>query len=199
MNMVYIALLVLSAIGLAADVVLRYVEKIKCFGLEGKLFKKTYDTIPLEKLLPENVTMLLITVMTAAAAGVIVNALGVPWYVSPFCAVSSGLILCFAVQYYAVNAIDAVRGNALPKGEAAAGLNGYCTVAFDEGFGKVMLAHKEREFEVNAGLVKETGEGENPEKSQIEQHDRIIALYESDGYYFVVKIGEIYTGIDTKF
>jgi hypothetical protein len=84
--------------------------------------------------------------------------------------------------------------NNLPRGDNAAGLEGYCSAVFADGFGKVKLVHKEREFEVDAGNAADI-----EIKSEIALFDKVIALFESDGYYFVMKSSELYTGIDTKF
>jgi hypothetical protein len=195
MRVFYLILFVVSATSFAADIVLRYVENIKGFdinGKDGKLFRIKYNTIPLEKFLPENVTMLLLAVMAGSATGSILNIAGVPWYVSLPCTLVSGLALCFFVQYHADNALNAIKRNNLPKGEKAAGLDGYCSSVFVDGAGKVKLFHKEREFEVNAGI---SADNDN----EIALYDKVIALYESGGHYFVVKQGDVYNGIDTKF
>jgi hypothetical protein len=198
MRVLYLILFVVSALGVAADVILRYVENIKGFGIEGrdgKLFRlppRFTATIPFDRLLPDNVTTLLIAVTAASGLGGILALLRVPWFLSLPCAGACGLLLCFIWQYHAKNIASALKRENLPKGEAAAGLEGYCSLEFADGYGKVTLTYKERGFEVYAGCSEDSD-------GNIAVNDKVVALYESDGYYFVVKPNDIFTGIDTKF
>jgi hypothetical protein len=166
-------------------------EKIKSFDFKKRLFRIKGGTIPVEKFLPENLTMLFLAVMVASACGSLYDIAGIRWYFSLVCASGSGLLICFTVQYLAENTIDSLKRNSLPVSEAAAGLDGYCVETIEAGgWGRVRLFHKDREFEVNAACVEDCG---------IESGERVIAVHENDGFYFVVKIFEIYNGIDTNF
>jgi hypothetical protein len=203
MSIFYLILLILSTVAVAADVFLRYVEKIANFGIEGKgvdgeLFgftAKWSKTIPVGKLLPESFTMLLLAVMAMSGSGSLLTLGRLPWFASLPCSVATGLLLCFVVQYHAANAAKVLRGDRLPKGEKAAGLDGYCTLEFVDGYGKVKLFHKDREFEVQAGIPTDSG----AEMSEIALYDKVVALYESGEIYFVVKPPDVFAGIDTKF
>jgi membrane protein implicated in regulation of membrane protease activity len=198
MSIFYLILLVVSTTAFIAGIFLNYVEKIKHFGVgeEGrKLFRlpvKFSEIIPADKLLPENFTMLLLAVMAASGGGSVYTMAGMPWYISLPCSLATGLLLCFAVQHYAEKVADTLKRNTLPRGEKASGLDGYCTVKFDDGYGKVKLFHKDREFEVQAGVFEE-------DVGEIAVFDKVIAVYESGGFYFVVKPADVFTGIDTKF
>jgi hypothetical protein len=193
MNIFYLIIFIVSALAFIADIILRYVEKIKNFTLDKKLFsiRGDADTIPIEKVLPANLTMLILAVMAGSAAGGLLDLSGVAWYLSLPCAVSSGLLICFTVQHLGENIVSIIKRNRLPKGEKAAGLNGYCVEFIGaDGLGKAEFVHGGRKFEVAAASANE---------SDIDPDDEVIAVYEENGFYFVTKINEIYKGIDTDF
>jgi len=165
-------------------------EKIKSFDFHKKLFDVKANTIPIHKFLPENLTMLLLSVMAASACGGFFDFSGMGWYFSLPCAIGSGLCICFIVQYLLENAVDSFKRNNLPKGEFAAGLDGYCVEKIETGdWGKVCLFHKEREFRVNA-----VTDGE----IDIDEGEKVISVYENDGFYYVVRIDKLNTGIDDE-
>ncbi|MDR0223286.1 MAG: hypothetical protein LBI38_07140 [Oscillospiraceae bacterium] len=184
----YLILLVVSAAAFTADMILRYMEKIKNFSLEKRFFKFKGADIPAEKFLPANLTVLLVSLTAASATGILYELAGMRWYLSLPCFVAGGLLVCFVIQYFGENALNAIRGDRLPKGEDAAGLDGYCTEEIEPGdWGKVSLFYREREYEVNAA----TAGGKT-----VSRKEKVVSLYESDGFYFVVKSSEIYRDVD---
>ena len=172
--------------------VLRYMEKIKSFDFEKKFFNLRGETpplIPIDKFLPENLTMLLLAVMVASASGSLYDLAGLAWYFSLPSATASGLLMCFIIRHLLANAFDRVSRNSLPKGDAAAGLEGYCIEYIEaDGLGKARLFYKERVFEVNAAQSAEL----DTSKAGIQVDEKVIVVYESDGYYFVVKVDQVY-------
>jgi membrane protein implicated in regulation of membrane protease activity len=186
MKYFYYIILIVSVFGFIADLVLRYTVKIKSFDFHRRLFEfKNGDPIvPVNKFLPDNLTMLLFTLIITSMAGVLFSFAGLAWFLSfPFSA-AGGLTACFVVQYLWKNAADSVKKNNLPKGEDAAGLDGYCAEDIPIGeWGKVRLFHKDREFEAKGACA-----GETP----LEKGDKVVAAYESGGFYFVFRIDELY-------
>jgi hypothetical protein len=171
-----------------ADLILRYMEKIKSFDFDKKLHNIKSATIPLEKFLPENLTMLFLAIMVGGATGSLYDLAGLPWYFSLPCASAGGLAVCFAVQYMAENIINRIMENNLPGGENAAGLDGYCIEPIEiGGWGKVIFFHKDREFTVNAV---------NSAESEIQEGIKVISLYEKDGFYFVIRTDEVHKNVD---
>jgi len=158
--------------------------KMKNFDIEKRFFKYKNDTIPIEKFLPETLTMVFVFFLVLSVSGVFYEFMQIVWYVSLPFAIVSGLFACFIVQHLMASAVNSLKGNRLPKGEAAAGLNGYCTAEIQaDSWGRVKLIHKEHEFEVNAACAGE---------KDILNGEKVICVYESDGFYFVVRIDEIY-------
>jgi hypothetical protein len=163
-------------------------EKIKSFDLEKPLFKLKGRDVPVEKFLPANITMLSVFFIAMSFTGEVCAFLGMVWYLSLPCSVAGGMCFCFFIQYFGENILDLLKGNRLPKKEKAAGLDGYCT---DDivigGWGKAKVFYKEREYEVNAASSGET---------DILSGEKIVVLYESDGFYFVVRIDEVFKEIE---
>ncbi|MCL2036740.1 MAG: hypothetical protein FWG83_05060 [Oscillospiraceae bacterium] len=201
MKYFYLFLLILSTSAFTADLILRYMEKIKSFDFNGRLFeslKSKSKTIPLDKFFPESLTMLLLAVMAASATGSLYTIAGLDWYFSLPCALAGGMLICFAVQETLRRISDSFMQNNLPKGDEAAGLDGYCVEPFEPGeWGKVRLFHKEREFEVNAVHALESPpDTEKTKKTEkIEEGEKVISVYESDGFYFVVRVDRIFRDI----
>ena len=198
---VYLILFVISAFAFTADCILRYMERIKSFDFEKRLFKVRFDTVPLHRFFPKSLTVLLVAVVVMSAFGSLLLLLGMDWYLSVPCSVGGGLLACFVIQHLGRNAIDRIKKNDLPQGDEAAGLDGYCTQSIEVGgWGKVRLFHTgrsgvEREFEVNAvnANAGEDGEGD------IEAGKKVICVYEEGGFYFVVRVDKIYNEINSNF
>jgi hypothetical protein len=193
MSNFYIIIFVLSVTGFTADVILRYMEKIKGFDFQRKLFSIKSDLIPIEKFFPETLTMLLLCAMVASATGFGLTLAGAIGLISLPCALASGMCVCFAVQHISEQIWNRLTKNRLPQGDSVAGLDGYCTDFIESGgWGKVKLFHREREYEVNAACA-------DADLSSIDAGEKVIAVYESDGCYFVARADEINKGIDTRF
>jgi hypothetical protein len=190
MSIFYIIICTVSAVAFTADCILRYMEKIKSFDLEGKLFKvRKSTTIPLEKFLPENLTMLLFSTAIAGALGIVYHSAGLPWYLSLPSVIMSGLFVTFAVQFGGFNFVDFILKTNLPKGDDAADLDGYCTEFIEEGgWGKVKLFHKDREYEVNAVCALPDCE--------IDEGLKVICVCEQDGFYFVLLVDDVHKNVD---
>ncbi|MCL1881580.1 MAG: hypothetical protein FWF76_05325 [Oscillospiraceae bacterium] len=212
MTIFYLVILILSLAGIASEIIVRYVENIKYFGFSGKLFclpQKFSDTIPLEKFLPENLTILFIALVSTAITGLAFTLLGAMWYISLPCAIIGGFTLCFIVQVHFRKVVALIKRTTLPRGENAGGISGIWSTSFGDGVGKVRLSYKGLEYEVNAGIYN-IESGEEPleiskeskgdtKTPEIYEGDKVITVYEIDGHYLVVKENEIYKNIDTKF
>jgi len=183
----YFVFLVVSSAAFTGDMILRYMENIKCFGFEKPLFKAKDGIVPVYKLLPENLTMLFVFVMVFAATGAIYTVIGMAWYIALFCALCGGATFCFFIQYFGKSAVDSVKGRKLPLGDAAADLEGVSAEDIPAGScGKAKLIHNGIEHEVIAAAAG---------GDDILNGGKITALYESGGYYFVVGSDKIFREI----
>ena len=180
----YIIISVFAAMLLITDITLRYMEKIKSFGMEKKLFTFKGDTIPIEKFFPENLTMVLAFSLTFGAAGMFLTFLGLDWYfVLPF-AVMTGMILCFVVQEAFQRFIEKNTDKTLPTGDAAANLEGFVVEEIDgDDYGLIEFEYNDVTFRANALSANET---------PIPEYERVIILFEENGFYFVQSIKEVF-------
>lgn len=190
---IYTAILVISAGLLAADFTLRQLEGIKNFGLLDndkdfpllRDFRGQTHTIPVERLCPETPAMLITAATVFGAAGVFFDLMNMTWHVSIPCAFCAGLGACFLRQYVLVNLIDRLRKITPPVGEEMAGVEGYVTSAFPpDDYGEIAFEWKGREFRANALAVN---------GQHLPEYERVLLLYESDGFYFVEHITEQFT------
>jgi len=180
----YLSVTVISVTLFITDMVLMYMEKIKSFGLEKKLFKIEFKIIPLEKFLPENLTMIFVFFVILGGSGVFFELVNLTWFFSLPCSVFSGLLICFAVQYHIKHALDRVRKKVLPSGDSAAGANGWVVEEISaDSYGVVRFEYKDSEFNVPAVSVNGT---------LIPEFEKIVVLFEESGFYFVESIKEVY-------
>lgn len=183
----YITIAVISGVGLIFDVILRYTEKIKSFGLEKKLFKFEGKTIPAEKLLPQNITMLLAYFLTAGITGILFETLGVVWFLSLPCALFSGCLFCFFVQYPLVLAVKKFKKLEMPRNLEASGIEGYLTnpITASE-YGTVKFTWRGEVFEAPAFSANET---------ELPEFEKVIIILEENGCYCVEGLAEVYTNL----
>lgn len=184
----YLSVAVLSGAGLTFDVILRYTEKIKSFGLEKKLFKVEGKTIPVEKMLPQNVTMLLVYFLSSGITGIIIDVLGAEWFFSLPCAIFSGFLVCFIVQHSFTLAIKKFKKREMPKGFEASGLEGYIVSPVTvSDYGSVRFEWKGDRYEAPAFSANGTA---------LPEYERVIIIMEENGCYCVEGFAEIYSPLN---
>ncbi|MCL2108994.1 MAG: hypothetical protein FWH20_06590 [Oscillospiraceae bacterium] len=189
MNYFYLIILFASAALLITDMVLRYMEKIESFGVEKKLFKLTGSTIPIEKFLPENLTMAVVFFLTFGAAGFFLELVGVRIISLPI-ALMAGFFACFTVQYFAASTIAKVKNKTLPKGDAAADIQGFAYEEIDGAagdYGVVEFLYNGVEF--HAPAVSANG-------TKIPKFEKVVIIFEENGFYFVQSILEVFEALN---
>lgn len=180
----YVVIIVLSGIGLAFDFILRYTEKIKSFGMEKKLFSFQGKTIPVEKLLPENLTMVMVFLFVTGIIGCGFELSGIGVVLSLPCSIFAGCLTCFLIQYSFVSTMNKIKKLEKPKGELAAGVNGFLIEAItDDSYGKIRFEWKGISFEAPAMSVNGT---------ELDEFEKVIIILEENGCYFVESVTEVY-------
>jgi hypothetical protein len=184
MTVLYLIVTILAAALLAADVILRYMEKIKGFNLEQKLFKFKGGTIPAEKFFPQSPTMTLGCFLVIGAAGMIFERVGFRWYFSLPFSVMTAMFFCFALQYSAKSKLDELTNKNAPAGDVPAGVQGF---AYEEilgdNYGLIEFEYNDSVFRVPAVSVNST---------TIPKFEKVIILFEEGGCYFVQSIKEVF-------
>jgi membrane protein implicated in regulation of membrane protease activity len=180
----YLAITIISAVLLSADALLRYMEKIKSFGFEGKLFKLKGETIPMERFFPKTLTMAFGWLLSFGAAGIIFEITGFNWYFSLPFSFMTAFLVCFVLQYFLKGAVDKFMGRILPAGAALEGLQGF---AYEDiggaDYGQIELEYNDLTFHVPAVSVNGTA---------IPRFEKVVVLFEEEGCYFVQSIKEVF-------
>jgi len=186
----YAIVMVLAATLLTADMVLVYMEKVKSFGMEKKLFKLKGTTIPVEKFLPENITMVFVFFFVFGASGIFYEFLGLRWFFSLPLGIMSGMLVCFAFQFFLKSAIDKKTGKILPTGDLAADILGWVTEEIDgDGYGVIEFEHNDITFRAPAMSANQT---------RIPEYEKVIILFEENGFYFVESIREVFEPLNEE-
>lgn len=179
----YLIIIIVSAALFITDMVLRYMEKIKSFGYEKKLFNYEGQDIPVEKFLPENITMLLVYFLTFGTAGFFLEFIGL-YYISIPLAMTPGFLVCFIIQYFIRNYINRIKGRVLPKGYDAADIQGFAYEEIDgDGYGVIEFVYNGAEFRAPAMSANQT---------RIPKFEKVVVIFEENGFYFVQSILEVF-------
>lgn len=190
MKYIYIAMIVLSTVSGIADIVLRYMEKIKRFGLDKSFFFFKEHLIPIHRFVPNSLTQLILFVFSSGVFGLFSDNIGFTWYFSLPISFCTGSIVIYIFNSLCLT-IDKKRNSCvLPKGDNAAELSGTCIEKIEgDGYGKVNFTYNNHVFVKNAVSANET---------DIEVGTVVIAVYENDDLYIVEKYSEIFDILNEK-
>ncbi|MCL2697714.1 MAG: hypothetical protein FWE74_06505 [Oscillospiraceae bacterium] len=187
---IYLAVTIISAALLITDVVLRYMERIKYFGVERSLFKLKGGTIPAEKFLPQTPAMALGGFLSLGTAGMIFEYIGFRWYFSLPFSVMTSMLICFALQYFLNSAVDEFKSRTLPKGDEAAGVQGFAyEYIYGDDYGLI-------EFEFNDIVFRAPAVSAN--STMIPEFEKVIILFEEGGCFFVQSIKEVFDPLNNE-
>ena len=96
----YVLITVISLVSFTADMILRYMEKIRSFGMEERLHNIKGTTVPIEDFIPHNITMLTVWGMTLGAFGIVMKLLGVHPFLSFPSSAAFACIVNFTVMHF---------------------------------------------------------------------------------------------------
>jgi hypothetical protein len=186
----YLTVTITAAALLAADVILRHMEKIKNFGVERMFLKFKGETIPIEKFLPLTVTMALTCFLSLGVSGMVLTHIGFRWYLSLPFSIAAGMFVCFVLQYFLKSTIDKYKNKTLPAGDKAAGVQGF---AFEDIYGD---DYGLIEFEYNDLTFRAPAVSAN--STTIPEFEKVIILFEEDGCFFVQSIKEVFEPLNEE-
>jgi len=182
----YTAIVIIAAALIVTDIVLRQMEDIKGFGFEKRLFNFKGEDIPIEKFFPETLGTALFCLFSTGTAGVLLDIIGFRWYLSLPFSVMSGMLVCFFLQHFLQSAINKYKDKTLPKGDKAAGVQGFAVEEINNtgaGYGLIEFEYNDVIHRANAVSVNET---------TIPEFEKVIILFEEDGVYLVQSIKEVF-------
>lgn len=182
MSVVYIILLVLSAVALTAEAITRSAHGVKNFGLDRRWLDFHGSTIPIEDFFPHDVTETLIVLLSLSVSGLILMAMGMPGAVSAFCGVMFAMLVTFGIKQLALPAFRKIKGDALPKSKPDADDKATCIqrIAGDD-YGEIEFAYKGKSYRFPAMSANET---------DIEEGEEVTVVHNEDGIVWVEKVEE---------
>lgn len=179
----YIIVTVVAVVSFTADMILRYMEKIRSFGSEEPFHNIKGKIVPVEDFIPNNFTMLSVFFIFFGALGITLKALGINSLIIIPCAVLTGAIANFLITHFLLPFIDRNRKDTLTAKDDISGLEAICTEKIEaEGYGRIRLQFKGRTYTFDALSANET---------DINANEKVYILHREDNVCFVEKESEI--------
>ncbi len=172
----YISAAVVGAVTLTADMILRYMEKIKSFGMEARFHSIRGKTIPIEDFIPHNFTMAAVFLMTLGVTGFFLKLLELNGLIAFPVSVMSGAMMNFLIMHFLYPRLIRCP---IPKDADLSECEAVCTQRMDaEDYGSVRVEWNGARYDFPAVPANE---------NEIEQGDPVVILYREDGLCFVEK------------
>lgn len=183
----YVVVTVVSAVTLTADLILRYMEKIKSFGLERRLHHIHGKTIPIEDFIPANLTMAAVFLLSFGMIGIFLSFFKMNGFVVFPIAVLGGAFVHFFLAHFLFPRISL---RPIPKNEDLSACEAVCAEPVTpDGYGSVKVTWNGREYIFPAVCANE---------KEIEAGEKVVVLYREDGVCFVERDDRIMDIIDEK-
>lgn len=179
----YVVVLVLSVTSFTADMILRYMEKIRSFGMEERLHNIKGNTIPIEDFIPHNITMLTVFGMSLGVFGIFMKLLDINAFVSFPCSLAFACIVNFTVMHFLKPFVASVTGDELSDDTDLSGMDAVCTQRIPgDDYGRIRVEYNGKHYEFDAISENET---------DIEKDDPVLILYREDNMCVVEKQSEV--------
>ncbi len=179
----YVVVLVLGVTSFTADMILRYMEKIRSFGMEERLHNIKGKTIPIEDLVPHNITMLTVFAISLGVFGIFMKLLNINAFVSFPCSAAFACLVNFTVMHFIKPFVASVTGDELGSDTDISGTEGVCIERIPaDDYGRIKLEYNGRHYEFDAISENET---------DIEKDEPVLVLYREDGMCVVEKQSEV--------
>lgn len=183
----YVIVTIVSTVTFTADLILRYMEKIRSFGMEERIHNIKGKIIPAEDFIPHNLTLAALFFMAFGASGIIMKLFDLNGLVVfPVC-VMCGMFANFA----AVRLLRRIRRNPpIPKTADLSGIEAVCTedIAGD-GYGEISFKYKEKVYTAPAVSENET---------DIKSGEKAVIILMNEGVCFVERPEEIIDILNEK-
>lgn len=181
----YVVVTVVSAVTLTVDLILRYMEKIKSFGLERRFHHIRGKTIPIEDFIPASLTMAAAFLLTFGVAGILLTFLKMNGFVAFPIAVLGGALVHFFLVHFLFPRFSL---RPIPKNEDLSECEAVCTEPITpDSYGSVRVTWEKREYIFPAVCANE---------KEIEAGEKVVVLYREDGVCFVERDDRIMDIID---
>ena len=182
----YIVVAVVSTVTFTIDLILRYTEKIRSFGMEERIHNIKGKIIPTEDFIPHNLTLAALFFMAMGISGIILKLLTMHSLVAFPIAFMCGMFTNFA----AVRFLRFIRRRPLPVSADLSDTPCLCTEDIDgKGYGTVEFRYEGRKYEYPALSVNET---------DIKKGEKPVIVLINEGVCFVEREEEIIGALNEK-
>lgn len=186
----YVLVTVISAVSFTADMILRYMEKIRSFGMEERLHNIKGTTVPIEDFIPHNITMLTVWGMSLGAFGIVMKLLGVHPFLSFPSSAAFACIVNFTVMHFIKPFYQDILGDELSEKTDISGTSAVCTERIGgDDYGRIELEYHGKHYEFEAISEYET---------DIEKGEQVLVLYREGQFCVVEKGSELLDVLNEK-
>lgn len=182
----YIAVTVIAAVTFTVDLILRYMEKIRSFGMEERIHNIKGKIIPIEDFIPHNLTLAALFFMAFGTVGILLKLIPLNGLISfPVC-IMCGMFINFA----AVRLLRKIRSKPLPKNADLSGTEAICTETIQgDGYGSVAFKYEGRSYTLPAVSENET---------DIRRGEKAVIILINEGVCFVERDDEVVDILNEK-
>ncbi len=175
----YVMVTIVSTVAFTIDIILRYMEKIRSFGMESRLHNIKGKIIPVEDFIPHNITLLCLFFMALGTAGILLTLLQINALISFPVSFMCGMFMNFAV----VRILRKVRNRPIPKSEDLSGTEATCTADIDgDDYGEIEFLYKNCKYTRPALSENET---------DIKKGEKVLIIMMNEDLCFVEKPDEV--------
>ncbi len=179
----YVALTVVCFVAFMADMVLRYMEKIRSFGMEERLHNIKGRTIPVEDFIPHNITMVTVFGTAMGVCGILLKLLAMHPFISFPITVMAGSLTNFTVMHFIKPLLTHGEGDELPRSADLSRCSAVCTEDIPgDGYGRITVTYKGGKYEFEAISEYE---------SDIPAGEPVVVLYREEQFCVVEKRTEL--------
>lgn len=182
MTVIFLVLLVVSFVALAAETILRSVYKIRDFGIEKKFFDFESSTVPIQDFFPHTFTDILVYTLAFSSCGLVLSVLAMPELGSAFCSICFGCVALYTKKHLLKRIWLEIKKERLPKNRPDIGDNAICSnEILGDGYGSIEFEYKGRGYVFPALSANET---------DIVEGERVTVVHNEQGICWVEKVSE---------
>ena len=182
----YVMVTIVSSVAFTIDIILRYMEKIRSFGMESRLHNIKGKIIPTEDFIPHNITLLCLFFMALGTGGILLTLLDINALISFPIGFMCGMFVNFAV----VRTLRKLRSKPIPKDEDLSGTEAVCISPIDgDDYGEIEFLYKNRRYTRPALSENET---------DIKKGEKVLIIMMNEDLCFVEKPDEVINILNEK-
>lgn len=182
----YIIVTIVSTVTFTIDMILRYMEKIRSFGMEERIHNIKGKIIPIEDFIPHNLTLTALFFMAFGTSGILLMLIPLNGLIAFPCTVMCGMFANFT----AVRLMRKVRSKPLPKNIDLSGTKCVCTESIKgDSYGEITFNYNGIGYTMPAVSENET---------DIRKGESALIIFISEGVCFIEREDEVIDILNEK-